>query len=228
MSNDVAALAALMVSGDEQRFRLRQGEIIAVASDDTCTVAIAGDTDNPISEVNYASTVCPVPGAGCWIATDGEDLFVVATIAPDGPAWGNMRRTTAQVISNNSWTSLNFSTVGNRAEIYNYGTTSSTGGITVLVPGLWAIMASPAITDNNSGDGRASAITVNGTRVWHGTFAGNSTNVVARLSCAATLKLNIGDEVGVDLFQNSGANRNTEVGNGFGILNVRWIGPTPV
>jgi hypothetical protein len=228
MSNDIAALAALMVSGDQQRFRLRQGEITAVASNNTCTVTIAGDTDNPISEVNYASTVCPVPGAGCWIATDGEDLFVVATIAPYGPAVGNMRRTTNQVIADSTWVAANYSTSVNRADEYNYGTINSETGIQVLVPGLWAIMATPMIVQNSGGSGRAAAITVNGTRVWSGSLAPSSGTMDARMVCSATLKLAIGDVVGIDLFQNSGGGRNTAPGVGQGLLNVRWIGTTPV
>lgn len=228
MADDIAALAALLTSGDEKRFRLRQGEITAVASDNTCTVTIAGDTDNPISEVNYASTVCPVPGAGCWIATDGDDLFVVATLSPYGPAVGNMRRTTQQIIGDSTWTAANYSTSVNRANEYNYGTTNGSAGITVLVPGLWAVMATPAIVGNSGGSGRAAAITVNGTRVWSGSLAPASATMDARIVCSGTLKLAIGDVVGIDLFQNSGANRNTAVGTEQGLLNVRWIGPTPV
>lgn len=230
MNNDIAALAALMVSGDQQRFRLRQGQITAVASNNTCTVTIAGETDNPISEVKYASAVCPVPGASCWIATDGRDLFVVATIAPYGVAWGNMRRTTAQTINNGTFVQMDFSTEANRADIYNYGTTSSSSGITVLVPGLWAIMGSPTFVQNSGGNARYSFITVNGTRAWQGAFAaesGGGSSTYAPVPCAGTLKLQIGDVVGIQLFQNA-TNMNTLVGVGYGILNVRWIGPTPV
>lgn len=227
MSNDIAALAALMASGDETRFRLRQGEITAVASDNTCTVTIAGDTDNPISEVNYASTVCPVPGAGCWIATDGEDLFVVATIAPYGPAWGNMRRAVAQSIPNQSWTNITWAPA-NVDQQFNYGTVNTSTGIQVLIPGLWAISATPTFASSSSAGIRSSILLVNGVEVWRGTTGAATALVNNSVPINGTLELAIGDIVNFQVYQSSGGSMNTNANGGGMILNVRWIGPSPV
>lgn len=226
MADDIAALAALLTSGDEQRFRLRQGTITAVASDGTCTVTIAGDTDNPISEVNYASTVCPVPGAGCWIATDGDDLFVVATMAPYGNAWGQWRRNNAQAVPNASWTGFG-PAPANRVEEFYYGTVYGSGGLQVLVPGLWRVTTTPAFVSNSAGV-RASRITLNGAAVLDGITAAASGAITSRVSANGVVKCAIGDIIAADVYQTSGGSLNTDTGAGTMIFQAEWIGPTPV
>ena len=69
--------------------RFRQGSIVSVEADQcTLTVTIAGSTV-PISGVRYATGVMPVPGLAVWLATDGRDLWAIATLmTTDTTPWG--------------------------------------------------------------------------------------------------------------------------------------------
>lgn len=66
--------------GGEVGLRLRQGVAVTVPGDGTATVTIGGDS-TLISGVRVASHVPLSAGQTCWILTDGQDLFVVATLA---------------------------------------------------------------------------------------------------------------------------------------------------
>jgi hypothetical protein len=224
ISNLAALIAGESSSGD---LRFRQAVITAVASDGTCTIKISGD-DVEISEVSVAAHVCPVPGATCWIATDGTDLYVQSTLAPNGPAWGNMQKITAQSIANSTFVAVNWLTSSDRAQEYNYGTVNTATGIQVLVPGLWAIDASPGYTSASASGIRGSSLTVNGTAVWRGATGVATGTILNVVPIAATLKLAIGDVVNFEMYQSSGAALNTNSNSGGMILNVRWVGPTPV
>ncbi len=69
--------------------RFRQGSIVSVEADQcTLTVTIAGSTV-PVSGVRYATGVMPVPGLAVWLATDGRDLWAIATLmTTDTTPWG--------------------------------------------------------------------------------------------------------------------------------------------
>lgn len=223
----ISDLASLIVgTNPDGDLRFRQAVITAVASDGTCTIKIAGD-DTEISEVNVAAHVCPVPGATCWIATDGTDLYVQSTLTPYGPAWGTMRRVTSQSIPNASYTPITWAPA-NIDQEFNYGTENTTTGIQVLVPGLWACMATPTFTSSSSSGLRGSTLLVNGVAIWRGTTGPATAAIANVVPIAATVKLAIGDIVNFEIYQSSGGALNTNANSGGMILNVRWIGPTPV
>lgn len=79
----VGDLARILAPGEQRAaLRLRQGKVIAVAADGTATITIGGDTTE-ISGVAVASHVSAVPGYACWLAVDGRDAFIIATIGPE-------------------------------------------------------------------------------------------------------------------------------------------------
>lgn len=63
--------------------RLRFGAVVSIESARTCTVTIGGSATS-VSGVKYAASCVPLPGAGCVLASDGADLFVVTTLAAAG------------------------------------------------------------------------------------------------------------------------------------------------
>jgi len=85
---DLGNLAARFAPTDNP-LRFRQGSIVSVEADQcTLTVTIAGSTV-PISGVRYATGVMPVPGLAVWLATDGRDLWAIATLmTTDTTPWG--------------------------------------------------------------------------------------------------------------------------------------------
>ena len=50
-------------------------------SDGTLTVTVAGSTTQ-VTGVKAFASVCPSPGHGVWLATDGTDLMAIGTIGP--------------------------------------------------------------------------------------------------------------------------------------------------
>ncbi len=79
----VGDLARILAPGEQRAaLRLRQGKIIAVAADGTATITIGGD-NTEISGIAVASHVSAVPGFACWLAVDGRDAFIIATIGPE-------------------------------------------------------------------------------------------------------------------------------------------------
>lgn len=216
-------ISALGSSARIAPLRLRQGSIITVDSTSTCTVTIAGSTTS-ISGIKYASHVCPTPGATCWLATDGSDWFVLATLAPAGPAWGAMRKSTAQSIPANAWTDLSFTS---RTDTASYGVTLNNSGLVCVVPGLYQVTGTLDFATNATGQ-RHAALTLNGSLFITGT-GGDATGGgdVARLRADGLVRLTAGDLVGIAAFQSSGAALNTATGAGHNLIRMVWVGSTP-
>lgn len=215
-------VAALAHAAPEAPFRLRQGQITACAANGTCTVTIGGDT-TAVSGVVVASHVCPVPGAGCWIASDGRDLLVMALQPPDGPAYASARKTTAQAIPTAAWTALDWTS----RSASSRGVTLGNDGFTTVVPGLYQVEAAIDFVSNATGQ-RHCAIYVNGAAAWQGVggdaAAGGD---VTRLAASAILELTVGDLVNVYLYQSSGANLNTSAASSYNLMRMAWLGPKP-
>lgn len=220
----ISNLAALLAgNNDNGNLRFRQAVITAVASDGTCTVKIAG-SDVEISQVPVAAHVCPIPGATCWIATDGTDLFVHATISPQGPAYATMRRNVAGSVSTSSWTAVSF---GTRTETAYHGATVGSTGITIIVPGWYQVSATPAFENTSTTGFRLGRITVNGSSVWDGSMVTPSGSTAAnpRSSITTSLQLAIGDVVAYEVWQNSGSSMPLNVSAGQNVLRAVWQGP---
>lgn len=215
--------AAIAEAGADSKFRLRQGVIGSVNANGTANVTIAGSTTT-ISNVKVASNVCPTPSATCWLATDGRDWFVLATIAPQGNAWGAMRQSVAQAIGTAAFTSISWT---NRTDTTSNGVTLGDTGLTCVVPGLYQITGAGAFASNATGQ-RHMRLTVNGTTILDGTggdaAAGGD---IQRLRADGLWKLAVGDIVNFQLYQSSGANLNTQIGAGYNVLRMVWISPSP-
>lgn len=215
-------VAALADSAPAAPFKLRQGTIVSVQGTNTCTVTIGGSATQ-VANVHYDSSVCPIPNATCWLATDGRDWFVLSTLAPNGPAYASMRQSVAQSIPTASFTALNWT---NRTETTATGMTIGNSGFTCIVPGLYTVSVAATFAANATGQ-RHLIITKNGTNE----VQGYSTNAptgsdICRMGIASTFALAIGDTVNATVYQSSGGALNTQIAAGHNILRAVWIGPT--
>lgn len=220
--NDTIASLASILGPSSGGLRFREAVITAVASDGSCTVRIAGD-DVEVSEVNVAAHVCPVPNSTVWVATDGSDLFVIASLAPSGPGFVHTYRTTDMNISNTTWTPLVWTSLVTPSQ---YGGTVSSSGITVLVPGLWRIEGGLAFASPAGATGvRTSRVTVNGANVYVGANSPGTAAAAGRMPVGVTLKLAIGDVVNMEVWQNNGGTLALNGAADTFTLRATWVGP---
>ncbi len=215
-------VTAISQSAPAAPFRLRQGTIVSVAANGSATVTIAGSATQ-IAGVKVASHVCPIPGSTVFLATDGRDMFVHSAIAPAGPAFATMRKSTAQTIGTGAFEALAW---GSRTDTVSNGITLGSTGMTIVVPGIYSINCAANFVGNNTGN-RHAQIVKNGSVITQGTTVGTMTGTqVARLHADAILKLAIGDVINASVYQNSGAGLATDVGAGSNVLTALWIGPS--
>jgi hypothetical protein len=219
MTTNMRALVEAMQSvAPDPAVRLRQGVIVSLQGN-TATVKIGG-SDTEVAGISWASHTCPVPGATCWLATDGRDWMILATLSPSGPAWGTMRKSTAQAIPDSTFTQLDWA---DRVDVTTYGLTAGNTGFTVVVPGVYSVSASPSMVANATGN-RVARILVNGAVVSQGLTIG-ATAVQARLANATVVKCAATDVINVDVWQSSGGALNTSTGAGHCVLTATWMGP---
>ena len=217
LNNLVTAISQSAPAG----IRFRQGVIQSVQSNGTATVQIAGSTTN-ISGIKVASHTCPVPGASCFLATDGRDWFILNTFAPTGPAWGAMRQSAAQSIPNATLTALSWA---NRTDIAANGVTVGNSGLTCVVPGLYQITGQVSFVTNITGQ-RHCLIQLNGNTIIHGSGSNASTGTeISRHRADGLWNLAINDVINLAAYQNSTAALNTQTGAGYTLLRMVWIGP---
>lgn len=206
--------------GQQPPLRFRQGSVVSVQADGTATVTIGGDATQ-IAGVKVASHVCPLPNASCWMVVDGRDLFVIATIAPAGPAWATMRKSTAQTIGPSSFTAL---TWGSRTGVASAGVTLGSSGVTIIVPGLYQLTGSAHFDGTGTG-ARLARLTRNGTAVSQGQLFGSLSSLAARLNVSTIAQCAIGDVLNVEVWHNSSGDVATVVGDGSNMMSVAWLGP---
>lgn len=217
---DLLKLAQAIADAPPAGIRFRQGSIVSVAADDTVTVTIGGSSVQ-ISGIKVASHVCPVPGAACWLVTDGRDWMVMATLAPAGPAYGTMRKSTAQTIATTAFTELNWAS---RTETAAIGVTLQSNGIKVDVPGLYSVTGTVVFAANSTGM-RHARLVKNGNTAYE-TASAPATNQLHRLPVFGIVNCAIDDVLNIAAYQNSGAGLATDVGAGSCVLTATWIGPT--
>lgn len=218
---DLNALVAAIATSNDAGVRLRQGVIAAVNANGTANVTIAGSTVT-INNVKVASHVCPIPNTTCWLITDGRDWFVLATLANAGPAWAAMRQSVAQAIGTGAFTAMAWA---NRTDTASNGVTLSNTGLVCVVAGLYQITAAGAFVANATGQ-RHMVLTVNGSNAIHGTGGDAAAGgEIQRLRADGLWRLAVGDTVNFQLYQSSGANLNTQIGAGYNMLRMVWVGP---
>lgn len=215
-----------ILKGAASGVNLVQGVIVSCEADYTCTVTIGGSSTQ-VAGVKVASHVCPVPGATCWILVNGRDMWVTETLAPAGPAYGSMRKSTAQTVAGATWTAL---TWGSRTDTKANGITLGSSGMTVVVPGIYSLNLTAAFEDAGDTTWPAwsiyATIEINGTTVaGSGGPAPGTATFMSRTNVAATAALAVGDVVGANVYQNSGGNLSTNVSDGYNVLRATWLGP---
>lgn len=208
------------LKGDSSGVRLRQGAIVSVQANGTCTVTVAGSTTQ-VAGVKVMSSCCPVPGASCWLAVDGRDVFVLGTLAPTGPAFVVVKRaTSAQPIPDSTYTEVSFNTEqSDTAGMWDAGTPGRT---TCLVPGIYALAGS-VMWDNSTIGTRTARLMLNGASALAfdktEAFSTSHTNTVVSISA-----LSLGDYISLDVLQNSGSALNV-LNDSATFLRAVWIGP---
>ena len=211
---------AIADSKNAPQLRLRQGVIQSVNANGTCSVKIGGSAVT-ITNVKVAAHVCPIPTASCFLATDGRDWFILATMAPQGPAYGTMRQSVAQAIGTSAFTEVSWT---NRTDTASTGTTLGSNGITALVPGLYSVTGSAVFVANATGQ-RIARLLKNSAAEFQGTSITAPGSVTCRMQVSGIIKCAINDVINMDVWQSSGANLNTDIAAGSNRLTATWIGP---
>lgn len=224
MIDTKALVSALQATAPDPAFKLRQGVIVSVAADYTVTVTIGGSTTQ-VTGVSVASHTCPIPGATCWLATDGTDWMVLATLAPTGPAYGSMRKSVAQSIPNAAWTAM---TWASRTDTIATGTTLGSDGVTIGVPGLYSVTLSSDIGGTQTAGTHYVRITKGGVAMAQGSAANfpTTSTFVSRTIAAGIFKCAVGDVINGEVYQNAGAARDQDIAAGQNVISLVWIGPS--
>jgi hypothetical protein len=217
MNDLVSAIAG---SGPAAPVRFRQGVIVSVAANYTVTVTIAGSTQQ-IAGVKVASHVCPIPGSSCWLITDGRDWMVMATLAPAGPAYATMRKSTGQSIPATTWTEL---TWGSRTDTKAVGMTLGSAGITVQVPGIYSVTATAMFVANSNGN-RHTQLIKNGAVVYQGTSTTPMATNTPRLRADGLVPCVAGDVLNLQAFNSHTSAVSLDTGPGANQITATWIGP---
>jgi len=191
-------VAALTAASPSSRLRLRQGAIQSIQSDGTVTVTIAGGA-TAIAGIPVASSCCPIPGAGCWILTDGRDMLVIATQARIAELL--LTRTTAQAIATGTWTAITWtSEASDPAGMWASGSTA-----TVTAPGLYQLTAQATWPASTTGM-RGLRFLANGTPIAADTRAPVNAAHTAALSWIT--RLAVGDTLTAEVLQDTGGSVN--------------------
>lgn len=69
------------IKGDSKFLRVRQAKVVAVNSDYTIDIQIAGDT-NTLPSVKFLGNYSPRLNEQVWIVTDGQDIIGLGHLAP--------------------------------------------------------------------------------------------------------------------------------------------------
>jgi len=77
---------AQIIAGPAPALRFRQATVVSVQYDGTFTATIAGSTVS-VTGILALSHVCPNPGHGIWLATDGIDVFAIGTMGAIGATY---------------------------------------------------------------------------------------------------------------------------------------------
>lgn len=209
--------------GTPGRLRLRQGEIVSVQADGTATITIGGDT-TALAGIKVASNVCPIPGASCWLAVDGGDLFILATLAPSGAAFGRMRQSSAQTVTSGGYARMSFT---NRTAVRTQGVTVGNNGFTVVVPGWYQVNAQVSWA-TAAATRRGIQILGGGSRYSGGNLVQVTSSGQPSISASAIVEAAAGELIEAEIFQDSGGNLATVVGGGLCVLDVTWLRPVDV
>ncbi len=219
---DLHEIAALFAKPDG-RLRLRQGEVSAIADDGSVSVKLGGSS-TAVSGVKLLASVCPMVGGGLWLAGDGMDLIGIGTVTPTGPAFVDVRRSSAQSIPTATDRDIDFlsgATVD--ADTHGMFDTAASDRVTIKVPGVYGFTYGTAWASNGTGT-RSVWIEVDAVakgRIVVPGFSGG-TNVIAtctEVECA------LKDVVQLFVRQSSGGSLDCQAFSHSPRLTARWLRP---
>jgi hypothetical protein len=195
---------AEILAGPAPALRFRQGTVVSVQADGTFTATIAGSTIS-VSAIKPLAHVCPCPGHGIWLATDGVDLFGFGTMGAIGPAFCSVRPTSGGSIADTTDTAVDFSGGGVviGADTHGMYSGATPTQITVVVPGVYLLVGDVSWAGNATGI-RSLWITAAGVQVGRSAIVPTgSGNVIQNVT--ATVTCNAGDALCLYVRQSSGS-----------------------
>jgi len=220
---DARELAAVFAT-EPANTRIRQGEVVSIEADHTITITMAGSATQ-IAGVKYAASYCPRVGAGVWLVLIGASLFAIASLADEGPAWATLRLPGTQTIANAAGTDVSFTaTPTGLIDEWGMLDTGDPDHLSVTVPGLYLVTFSCSWASNATGY-RQLAIMQGA--VYRFVERRNPLNGVATLATiSGILDCAVGDEIIIEVYQNSGGNLNlTASSEHENALTVAYLGP---
>lgn len=213
---------AELVAPATPSLRLRQAEVVSVAADGSITVTIAGSTTE-VSGVKCMAHVCPLVGAGVWLATDGLDLMAIGTIVPVGPAYCAVTRPTAQSVADTTDTVVDFTSSATvEADTHGMFSTSDPDCLTVAVPGVYLLDGYVSWAIDADGT-RSLWIEVDGSTVARTRVPVTSTGYYQQV--AATVELAAGAVIDLHVYHNAGAALDLNASDGAPRLSAIWLRP---
>lgn len=102
MDTSADAARAILAASPGAGIRFRQGAVVSVQADGTVTLTIGGSTTQ-IAGVHCLSSIRPAAGESVWLASSGNDFFVIGTMNPD--TWHSVGGTGEPAFAN-SWVNL--------------------------------------------------------------------------------------------------------------------------
>lgn len=205
--------------------RLRFGTVVSVQADWTCTVTVGGST-TPISGVRYVTGVAPLPGAGCVLASDGTDLFVLSVIAREGRTIApRASRSTTQSIANTTDTAITFDAVNSDA--WACWSAGQATRLTAPIPGRYSATGLISWAGNATGF-RSIWIEKNGTSTLgrQSTVSVGAGNPTWMEATAQPFDMVPGDYLRLIVWQNSGGALNVNNSSTFAPgLSLTYLGP---
>lgn len=219
---DVHEIAsAIAASAPAPAVRLRQGKVTAIAADGTITVQIGGDTTTDVAGVKCLASVCPIIGAGVWLATDGMDLFAIGTILPTAPAFCSITRTNDGTLATGTWYELSFAS-NTRTDPLGMWSAGAADRLSIPTPGVYMLSAQCTWASNATGRRDLRILVSGGTAAQTYMPAAPSTSTT--LSVATLYELAAGDYVQLGARQSSGGDLLVTAGGDGSIrLAVQWL-----
>ena len=185
--------------------KLRQGKVIAVNSDRTMDVQIAGDP-NTLPSVRYLSNYAPKPDDQVWLLNDGTDLLGLGMIAgADRTLAPTAKRSTNQTIPTGTQTKIEFDSVD--SDGWNcWDASPNPTRLTVPVTGRYFVTGNLAFEAANPGHRAINLLKNNTTELARSDFlpVSNSIDTHSTVTTHA-ITLIKGDYVELRAWQNSGS-----------------------
>lgn len=225
MRHDLHRRIVPALAAEQPSLRFRFGSVVSVESDYSCTVTIGGGADS-VAGVPYVSGVAPLPGAGCILATDGSDLFVIEVLAAaDRTISPRASRSTTQSITTSNDTPVTFD--GVNGDSWGCWSSGSATRLTAPLTGRYQATAVVSWAGNATGF-RSIWIERNGTSTVgrQSTLSVGAGNPTWMQVTSQPFDMAKGDYLRLIVWQNSGGSLNVNNSSTFApSLSFTYLGP---